>query len=191
MAFSVCVWGHSFVRRMHVLIENGRLPRNLSFDVSEFDILVEGFGGLTLTHRRLHSRDSSLQDRHLVILDIGSNDLCDRSVVPEQFALNLMSYASFLITGLDVRSVVILQLLPRGIEPYAGYNRRVISANVALQALVKTTDFSIYFWRHRGMWKCDDSIYCPDGVHLSPVSGYQKYVRSLRSCILRLKNWSS
>ena len=73
-----------------------------------------GLSGLSLMQRRrLHSQDSKLTGSYLVVLDIGSNDLSAASYLPEQFALDLMSYASFLVIGLGVSKVAIFQHICR------------------------------------------------------------------------------
>jgi len=172
------------------LQDEGIYCGNMGLDPEQFQVSMGGVGGLSLANRcRLHSRDTEFNHNDLVILDIGSNDLCDKGVAPEQFALNLMSYAAFLMVSFEVKKVVVLQILRRQKEPFRGYNERVIEANQALEALAHTSDQKIYFWKHRGMWNCAVNIYCYDGVHLSRLEGYKRYERSLRDCIIRVSKW--
>ena len=190
MAVQVAVWGHSFVRRLSMLQGNGVFPKNLGLDSNKIEVLLEGEGVLSLQRNAcLHSKDGLLAGKDLVVIDIGSNDLCDPDLSVNQFAINLVSYAAFLVVGLQVKKVVVLQIMPRQSEPYEGYNSRVIEANLAIQASVATANLPIYFWKHRGVWNCQCNIYMPDGIHLSPAVGYPKYVRSLRDCVIRVLNW--
>lgn len=190
MALKVVLWGHSFVRRFKDFLTE-RVIHNAGLDTDKFDINFVGLGGLSLSQRRrLHSKDDELREADIVIIDIGSNDLCNEMYSPEQFALDLMSYSSFLITGLNVKKVVLMQVLYRECVPYQTYNDHVISANVALQTLVGTRSLSIFFWKHSGMWCCENSIFGPDGIHLSKDIGYPKYLRSIRDCVIRVARWS-
>lgn len=190
MAVKCVIWGHSFVRRFQAFLEERNLS-NVGLELDKFSVSCIGLGGLKLEQRRrLHSKDNDLSGSDLVLIDIGSNDLTKPSYSPEQFALDIMSYASFLIIGLNVKKVVILQVLHRDCVPYTDYNSVVIQANVAIQKLTDTTSLPIVFWKHRGMWNCQDFIFCSDGIHLSNDIGYPKYMRSVRDCIIRVNRWS-
>jgi lysophospholipase L1-like esterase len=189
MATKITIFGHSYVRRLHELMFSRQDLHNLGLDSARFQISCIGIGGLKLQQRqRLHSSDHLLAGQDLVIIDIGSNDLCLENYVPEQFALDIVSYCSFLTEGLGVKRVAISQILTRSIEPFHEYNQHVIRANVAIQHILSTCDFPVVLWKHRGMWNSQKTIHCADGVHLSLDIGYPKYIRSLRDCIIRLHN---
>lgn len=187
MPVHVIVLGHSFVSRFQRFCDE-RSINHLGLDPSYFNVEYVGFGGLSLRQRRrLHSYDQTkLKKADLVILDIGSNDLSSASYLPEQFALDLVSYASFLIIGLGISKVAILQQIRRERLPFQDYNDHIVRSNVAMDTLIKTTQLPVVFWKHRGMWNCGQSVLCPDGVHLSNDIGYPKYLRSLRDCVIRL-----
>ena len=190
MPQNVVIWGHSFVRRFHEFLERNDIY-NLGLNSDKFNIKCIGLGGLSLgQRRRLHSYDSQLSVDDLVVIDIGSNDLTSQLCCPEQFALDLMSYASYLIFGLDVKKVVILQILYRNHTPFVDYNSRVIFTNVALENLTKTAPGHVFFWKHRGMWNCQESIFSDDGIHLASSIGYPKYLTSIRDCIIRVNRWT-
>ena len=186
MTVNVIVFGHSFVRRLNDLLLSEVELYNMGLNTTQFSVKCIGMGGLRLSHRRrLHSADRILTGQDFVIVDIGSNDLCDSNTIPEQFALDIVSYCCFLVTGLDVKRVAISQILPRLIEPFPGYNENVIRANVTIQDILNTCDYPVVMWKHRGMWNSQKAIHCADGVHLSLDVGYPKYIRSLRDCIIR------
>ncbi|KAL4225266.1 hypothetical protein ACF0H5_015954 [Mactra antiquata] len=121
----------------------------MGLDKQLFQVNIRGLGGLSLHQRRLHSYDVQLKNNDIVLLDIGSNDLCNPDCSPEQFALDLMKYASYLIIGLNVKKVVLLQTLHRSKVPFNGYNEHVVRANTAIQNLVDTSSLGIFYWRHR------------------------------------------
>lgn len=155
--------------------------------LSNTDIFIYGFGGLRLKNdlfRRLHKLDRKLVKSDVVVLDLGSNDLCDEYYSPALFVRDYLSYANFLQTGLGVQKVVICQLLPRLVTPYEEYNDHIILANRMLEQQVINMD--ITFWKHRcGLWNPTVNVYDVDGIHLSMDNGYPKYFRSIRDCIAR------
>lgn len=191
MPFEVYIFGHSFIRRLNLFIAYVPALQNLGLDHTVFNIDCYGISGLKLTQRvRLHSKEECMVGKDLVVLDIGSNDLCDSICHPEQFALDLVSFSTYLVEGLSVKTVAISQILWRSIEPFPGYNDKVVQTNIAIQDVLRTSDYPIIFWKHRGMWNPPQDIFINDGVHLSNVIGYPKYVRSLRDCIIGIKNWN-
>jgi hypothetical protein len=191
MALQVVLFGHSFVRRLKDYIEKNPIHENLGLSALKFEVCCFGFGGLSLKQRRrLHCVDSKLRLSDMVILDIGSNDICNPDYLPDKFAQDLVSYAEFLVIGLQVKRVVIMQLLPRDVLPYSGYNEHVIQVNNLVQALVTSSELPLTFWKHRGLWHSKHCIFSRDGIHLGQEVGYPKYLRSIRDCIIRVSNWA-
>lgn len=187
----VVLFGHSFVRRFKEFLNDFvSTDLNVGLPESKFVLKCIGLGGLSLhQRRRVHSVDSVIRESDLVIIDIGSNDLCDLTYSPEKLATDLVSYAAFLVEGLQVRTVVVTQILCRSKVPDAKYNGRVTQTNAELQRIIDGSNLPIVYWRHRGMWNCKECIFCPDGVHLSNSVGYPKYLRSMRDCIIRVTSW--
>lgn len=192
MPEKVIVFGHSFVRRLEQYTNTCTTGdiKNLGLCTNTFGIQLYGLGGLCMSQRRrLHSCDSKLHGADMVLLDIGSNDLCDPEYDINRFVTDLVSFASYLVTGLQVRKVIVLQIIKRARPPFSKYNDNVVECNVALKQLITTKcQLPIYFWRHRGMWNTDSNIFHRDGVHLS-IRGYEKYLRSVRDCIIRTSRW--
>ena len=157
---------------------------------TEYTIRCIGFGGLSLKRRKqLHSVDLKLYGVDLVIVELGSNDLCDQDCDSAKLARDLFSYATFLHEGLGVKAVAISQILYRVKVPFKSYHEKVVEINSALHSLAKNSSLPIVFWRHRGMWKCEESVIGRDGVHLSCEVGYPKYLRSMRDCVVRVSKW--
>ncbi|KAL4225311.1 hypothetical protein ACF0H5_016000 [Mactra antiquata] len=101
--------GHSFVRRLNEYFDSTLdVNRNLGLDQDKYNVSCLGFGGLSLKQsKRLHSLDKVVEGSDLVVIDIGSNDLCEEYCCPRKFARDLYSYTMFLQEGLRVKTVVI------------------------------------------------------------------------------------
>lgn len=186
----ITLFGHSFFKRLQTFVNDK--PEGFSIQSKDISIAIYGFGGLRLTndpHKRLHKMDVYLSRSDIVILQLGSNDICDPLYEPCTFVRDYLSYVQFLIHGLGIKTVCVCQILPRQTVPYENYNDHVIRVNVLLQQQITLID-SVYFWKHRaGLWNPAANIYMPDGIHLSYDLGYTKYFRSLRDCIFRLIKW--
>ena len=93
-----------------------------------------------------------------------------------------------MIHGLEVKLVVVCQILCRQRLPFEHYNEHVIQANVSLEKLGKESKDNIVFWKRRGMCNSKSVILAKDGVHISQES-QKKYLRSLRDCVIRVSRW--
>ena len=212
----VSVYGHSFVRRLSEFVQSDSDHMNLGLDFATFEIGFYGQGGLSLNHRLLESFDESLRGSDILFVDLGSNDLCpldyskekkkvgtsshdnkekkksENENLVEDLADQLVSFIARKKSSLSVKVLVLGQILHRFIEPYEGYNENVDTLNKLLFQKINTPAYQslkIFFWRHQcGLWGLDNSDYRPDGIHLSWNRGYPKYFRSVRDCILRMKN---
>ena len=74
---------------------------------------------------------------NVVITDIGSNNLCDKEVDPDTVALSILALVELLLKDLQLRCLVLCQVLPRKNEPFSGYNARVWHLNGLLREAVK------------------------------------------------------
>ena len=109
--------GHSFVRRTTEFIErnqeDGSYTHTFGLE-STCTVKTIGTGGRTVD--KLIKYD--LQDirdtaPNVVILDIGSNDLCDEQSDPDTVALSIIALVEILIKDLKLRCLVLCQVLPR------------------------------------------------------------------------------
>ena len=104
MPKQIAIWGHRSVHHLKSLMSDGVFPSNLGLDYGDFIVHLEGEKDLSLNHTLcLHSRDNLLAGKDLVLLDIGTNDIVYANISVNQFALNLASYAAYLIIGLNVK----------------------------------------------------------------------------------------
>ena len=119
MAFKprTLVLGRSFVRRVakfidfHQANDNYRRDHNLS---EVCDVKIFGVGGCTV-HKmiRLDLKVIKRNAPNVVVLELGSNDICDCHCDADSIALSLVSFTELLIKSLSARFVVVCQILPR------------------------------------------------------------------------------
>ena len=179
------ILGHSFVRRMKDFLKSnaGNSSFNEHFDL-EHSCLVKlrGNGGRTVERlMRYDLRATRATKPDILVLEIGSNDLCDPSADPE--------ILSETITALDVlrheiqhKFTVICQVIPRRNTPFPNYNWRVKQLNKCLQDTLADSSV-VKFWRHRGLNNPTRDIYVRDGIHLNK-RGHKALYRSYRGALL-------
>ena len=195
---NVFCFGHSFVRHFRnfnrVTPSNNGFPSiNLAFSPEEFHVAYYGLSGGTVSIDKGRLLQNELGrfttiGPDIVFLDIGSNDLCSPEVTPERLATDIQKIADFLVIGHGVQVVVIGAILPRLNTPNAvpDYNDRVAKANSLLQSICDER-VCLQFCKHEKMGCNATDLYYSDGIHLSTVSGYPKYFRSVRGAILRAR----
>ena len=103
---------------------------------------------------------------NVVILDIGSNDLCDEQAAPDLVALSILALVEILLKDLQLQCLVLCQVLPRENQPFAEYNDRVWRLNGLLREAVKSIH-GVKFWLHRGLCNPSHNIFTRDGIHLT------------------------
>ena len=155
----VSVLGHSFVRRLHCFVRHQRLV----FMNMEFEVGLYGIGSLKLTRYdfaqerykpddRLHSFDNDIANSDIVIVELGSNCLCDPHLGVFTFVSKLMEYATSLQTQL--RIVAFSQILPRAesAQPFEGYNNKVVIVNDYIDYQLRVGGYTdIFFCGDRGL----------------------------------------
>jgi hypothetical protein len=186
---SVCLIGHSFVRRLEQYMEDFSDLRNFSLDSGQFRVFVRARDDMRLADL---TRSSAYLCFPVVpdmcFLHIGEDDLYQYD--SDMLSQEIVSLASYLREGVGIRCVLVSQLLrrrPTVVPP--GYNDRIIEVNINLQRELENRE-GIYFWRHRGFWKTLDFL-CADGVHLGcprrgafvKPSPMGKYWYSIRAAI--------
>ena len=123
------VLGHSFVRRLKAFSNKNRSSRNLNLE-DTCRVFLSGIGGRTVDKliqfdlAKLH-----VLQPNVVVLEIGSNDLCDISSDPETIGSTIITLIDSLRVEFSVDWVVVCQILPRKNQPYPEYNSAVSSLN--------------------------------------------------------------
>ena len=194
MACTILIYGHSFIRNLGYVVENGQNPNwvNLGLAHEKFRIHFYGVGGGTLApgaNCMLNAKHMSASlgkySPSIVFMQLGGNDLSRSDCVPETLAKHIVSAAAVMIESYGVSQVVIGQLLSRFYSPTSKYfrphyNSLVVRVNTEIDRLVSNMGRQdIRFWRHRGFWKDPYSLIEDDGVHLN-ADGMYKYAQSVR-----------
>ena len=184
----VVILGHSFIRRLRDFVKSSEVNDNLRLSRCNFSVSFYARGGLTID-RLANSPEliSFPSSKDICFLQIGSNDLCDRTKSIGEIATAIFSFANVLIVCGKTKKIIIGQIFrrsPRVTDPL--FNDRVILLNIRLQSLCNDAD-NIHFWHHRGFWD-SFSFLAADGVHLQHPSvdarPMTKYLQSLKSAIL-------
>lgn len=187
--------GHSFITHFKSFIRS-RIPElnfNLNLDPKEVMIQYSGRPGATIESlKECQLTDVEDFEPHLVILDIGTNDLALTSFNPEKTASAIVELVYTLQTVYNVRHIVVLQILHRfhSVRPnwrrinIEQFNNDVDTCNQLLA--VKLSRFrACQLWWHKGLWgENQRSMIDAGGVHLSKPKGQRKYFYNLRAIVV-------
>jgi len=70
---------------------------------------------------------------NVVVLELGSNDVCDSSCDAATTALSLVALTELLLSEFAIQFIVVCQILPRKRQPFEGYNDRVSQVNTLVR----------------------------------------------------------
>ena len=136
----VLILGHSFVRRFAAFIARGVDKRDKNtLDLAESaQLAFQGVGGRTVDKINVFDlqRVRKVQP-DIVILEIGSNDLCPRDAKPEIVGSRIETLVQHLHAYFNVRFIVVCQTIARSACPRD-------KQNVALCPCLTST--STWFW---------------------------------------------
>lgn len=188
MVDKVLIFGHSFVHRLESFVNTNRSTGwfNLGLDGTDIQVEFYGLGGGTLRpgpksiQRRKHLSVISSYQPSSMFLQICGNDI-NAYTDTDKLARDAVSFADFLLTGYDLRHVVLGQLLPR-FSSGSWYNEKVCEVNNSIAKLLEGKPH-ITFWHHRGLWKNAHSLIGTDRVHLTDDEGMLIYAKSVRAAI--------
>ena len=120
---------------------------------------------------------------NIVVLELGSNDLCDKDSDPKTIALSIVALAELLPTELGLRFIAVCQVTARQNEPFVGYNERTALLNGHLRESLRIIPTAKCL-QHRGLINpTNNAVYAPDGIHLNDIGNKALY-RSYRGAIL-------
>ena len=173
----VLILGHSFVRRHNQFITiqaRHNTDFALDFKVSdECTVCMLGIGGRTVDKMvRLDLPTIRDMAPDIVILKLGSNDLCDTTSDAETTFVELLYHQC------SVRYIMVCEVIPRSNHPFPYYNDKVDSLNRYLVKGLANAPFA-GVWRHGGLYHPTVNIYLPDGIHLNDYGNKALY-RSYR-----------
>lgn len=127
------IHSHLFVRRIINFLKNnaGNSSSNEQFDLKK-SCLVELIGKGSRTVERLMRYDlraTRARKPDILVLEIGSNDLCDPSVDPEILGGTIIAFMDVLQHEIQQQFTIICQVIPRQNPPFPKCNRRVKKLN--------------------------------------------------------------
>ena len=183
---------------MKTFIRDHRPQYSYALNLNPADFMVQYSGVPGGKTQRLWE-DSSIQDfePHIVVLQCGSNDLCNNSRAPEDVCAELIRYCEHLINDTSVQHVVILQILQR-LPPNRPiryevntpwFNHRAFETNKLLIEACSANP-KLTYYQHRGLSNSDtlQQAMLGDGVHLNVEIGYPKYFRNVRAAVMATFN---
>ena len=180
------VFGHSFVRRFGEFIDNSQ-PRDLYRRdlqlVNTCEVEIFGTGGRTVDKTiRFDLNTIRGTAPNVVVMEMGSNDACDRDCDAETIASSLVALTELLISECKIQFIAVCQILPRKHPPFEEYNERVHQINTLVSEKLRHVERA-KFWRHRGLIDPSANIYLDDGIHLNE-GGNRALYKSYRGAIL-------
>jgi len=198
--------GHSFISRLvsfNNLRNHHSVDMNLGLDRTMEHILYKGYSGgylIDMHTKGLNYVENCKSD--IVLLQIGSNDLCKKSNSVRDVARGIIELSMLLQYKYKVKQVIVCPILhclpPKRPINYAvdvdWFNGRCDELNVYLDSYFKDDNMeNVMFWRHSGFWSPDSkaSTYIDDGVHLNNQDGYLKYYRSVRAAVVTARKTCS
>ena len=178
---SVLLLGHSFIQRLQDdLRSHFDLRADDMFGLSVYAIVhLHGIGGLTVPKLRHDLRMVSSLSPHVVILEIGTNDLANLS--PEVVGSEIEELVRLLLDTFSVRVIGVCEVIPRVGAPF--FNSAASILNQYLGGILEPIP-NAFCWRHRGFNNPSVHPYLPDGVHVNSFGQYCLY-RSYRCAILQ------
>lgn len=189
-ACRIAIQGHSFITRLESFIFHNSVSFNFNFnlDANEFSFAFFGRPGGKIHHLYADILDQA----HIVILQIGSNDLTNFDISPGQVAIDIFNYAQHIIHS-GVQHVICLQILHRLPSSKHRLNTDVFNDRVNTNYMMLKDLFSniphVTFWKHKGLFEHStlQNALSSDGVHLNH-KGYKKYFRNIRAAIIAVYN---
>ena len=182
----VLVLGHSFVRRLREFAGQNHSggPYDLNLGLSNIcSIIFHGIGGRTVDLKNDLDKIRSAAP-NIVVLELGSNDLCDKDSDPETIALSIVALAELLLTELSLRFIAVCEATACQNEPFVGYNERtaLLNGHRHLRGSLRIIP-TVKCWQHRGLINpTNNAVYAPDGIHLNDIGNKALY-RSYRGAI--------
>ena len=172
----IMVLGHSFVWRLEKFLNETALPCLPSHLINSTNTTLRfnGIGGQTVPQlRRVAVSEIRRCQPHLLIIEIGSNDLCNPHVTPDQLAQDIFNFIQTCYYHHKVPFTIVNQVLKRNHLPPAlpSYNERVFRLNTLLHNKFQNIEFAV-FWYHHSLTRAKTPILALDGIHLNHIGNH-------------------
>lgn len=181
----VLILGDSFVARLRDYTKRTE-TRNMGFPWSECTIFFRGIGGAHVPSLWGELDIINTLMPKMVILQIGSNDVCQVQSKPKEVACQIVEFAQKVHHDMGV-TVIICEILFREVRNCKwpccpDYNSKVTATNNEIREMCRHTT-EVKYWHHRRMSQNWRQYISADGVHLSEL-GMVKYYRNFRSMVI-------
>ncbi|XP_071502050.1 uncharacterized protein [Diadema antillarum] len=120
-----------------------------------------------------------------VVIDLGSNDLCELGATTESTVTALLDLALRVSRIPGVRHVIVCGIIPRLFVPKwkTNFNAAVHDTNRLLAKFLENLP-NVHFWRHRAFTQNHSKLFMQDGVHFNEA-GMLRYFRSIRGAVMK------
>ncbi|XP_060579506.1 uncharacterized protein LOC132736397 [Ruditapes philippinarum] len=197
MAASIQIFGHSFVSRLKSFLRN---EPHLHFNLNLTSLpLVQysGYSGAKVETLRRNFTDITDFAPDIVVLLIGTNDLCQPDVDHVSVSAAILDLIDSLLFLGNVKRVICCQILHRRPSQSTHhhvdttwFNNRVDETNYILSTNIQALPHGrATFWRLKGFWspEAQSQVFALDGVHLS-VMGQKKLYSNIRAAVVATLN---
>ena len=188
----ILILGHSYVRRLHEFAQSSnqdKVTPSFGLPPDRFLVFFAGYGGAKIEriHRELE-KDVTQFRPHVVILQVGSNDISNQCNDPQILADAIVKLAERVHVQYRVHKVVVSELFFRNKWRGGNFNGVTQEINCRLRETLPTHSKSagLSLWRHFGFWDplVRKTLQHPDLVHFND-EGNLKYFKSFRRAILK------
>lgn len=184
----VLVLGHSYISRLNKFIDCDPLRANLALEKSAvlsfmIDVGHDQPGNVFSASSQLDLVWELSPDA--VVLDLGSNDLCDGTATSESTVLAIVDLALRIGRIPGVRHVLVCSIIPRLYVPQwkPNFNSNVHDTNRMLAKFLEGLP-NVHFWRHRSFALNHNKLFSHDGFHFNEA-GMLRYYRSIRGAVMK------
>ena len=136
-----------------------------------------GIGGQTVTKLRQFELSLVAQfNSTIIILEIGSNDLCNPDLNTNDLATNIFHLVQTLHFSYKVNHIIVSQILSRHSPPrmVPPYNTWVTQLTHLLNHFLRVTPFAM-LWFHPKLLRTQSRVFLRDGVHLNFLGNHLLY----------------
>ena len=110
LKISLLLIGHSFARWLEESVGD---EIRATVSATSRDVTIKGIGGLTIDRLARMLPYLNQLSPSVIVIDIATNDVCSRIVIPERFACQVAEVANMFSGVSSVETVVIMPILPR------------------------------------------------------------------------------
>ncbi|XP_071501990.1 uncharacterized protein [Diadema antillarum] len=184
----VLVLGHSYIGSLNSFIERDPARSNLALERSSVLAFLHDVGHTQPGN--VFSASSQLDlvwelSPDAVVIDLGSNDLCELGATTESTVTALLDLALRVSRIPGVRHVIVCGIIPRLFVPKwkTNFNAAVHDTNRLLAKFLENLP-NVHFWRHRAFTQNHSKLFMQDGVHFNEA-GMLRYFRTIRGAVMK------